>query len=109
MKPSLVQHLVCPYEDSPLQVEVTEMDGREIKEGLLRTPSGRTYPIRGGVPRFVNSDDYVASFSRQRQYVRSHFETYLREFNYESAAELFVHSTGFDLSDLDGLTLDAGC
>jgi SAM-dependent methyltransferase len=109
MKPSFVNHLVCPIDGSPLQLEITEMDGEEVKEGGLRTPAGRTYPVRAGIPRFVAGDDYVATFSRQRQHVRSHFDTYRREFNYETAAELFVRSTGFDLSHLDGLTLDAGC
>jgi SAM-dependent methyltransferase len=109
MKPSLVNHLVCPYEGSPLSLEIMETDGQEVKEGRLHTASGRTYPIRAGVPRFVASDDYVATFSRQRQLVRSHFETYRREFDYNTAAELFVQSTGFDLARLDGLTLDAGC
>jgi SAM-dependent methyltransferase len=109
MKPSFVNHLICPDEGSPLQLEIKEMDGEEVKEGLLRTPSGRTYSVRNGIPRFVTSDDYVATFSRQRQYVRSHYETYQREFDYGAAAELFSRSTGFDLSRLDGLTLDAGC
>lgn len=109
MKPSLINHLVCPNEGSRLSLEVHQMEGDEVKEGLLRTPSGRAYPIRAGVPRFVASDDYVATFSRQRRYVRTHFETYQREFNYSEAAELFMRSTGFDLSDLKGLTLDAGC
>ncbi len=85
------------------------MDGEEVKEGLLRTPSGRTYPIRAGVPRFVADDKYVTTFSRQRRYVRTHFDTYRQEFDYTDAAELFMRSTGFNLSDLDGLTLDAGC
>lgn len=109
MKLSFIQHLVCPHEGTPLQLEITRMDGEEVIEGSLRTPSGRIYPIRAGVPRFVNSDAYVTTFSRQRQHVRAHFETYRREFNYQSVADLFVRSTGFDLSRLDGLTLDAGC
>jgi SAM-dependent methyltransferase len=109
MKPSFVNHLVCPFERSPLALEIHEMDGDEVQEGLLHTPSGRSYPIRAGVPRFVASDDYVNTFSRQRQHVRSHFDTYRREFDYNKAAELFIHSTGFDLSHLDGLTLDVGC
>jgi uncharacterized protein YbaR (Trm112 family) len=66
MKPSFVNHLICPDEGSPLQLEIKEMDGEEVKEGLLRTPSGRTYSVRNGIPRFVTSDDYVATFSRQR-------------------------------------------
>ena len=109
MKPSFVNHLVCPVEGSPLTLEIHEMEGDEVKEGILLTPSGRLYPIRAGVPQFVTSDDYVATFSRQRQHVRSHFDTYRTEFDYKEAAELFTRSTGFDLSHLDGLTLDVGC
>ena len=85
------------------------MDGGEVKTGVLRARSGRMYPIRAGVPRFVTSDNYVTTFSRQRQHVRAHFDTYQREFDYNDATELFARSTGFDISSLDGLTLDAGC
>lgn len=109
MKPSFINHLVCPYEGSRLTLEIQEVQGDEIVKGLMRTPSGRTYPIRGGVPRFVTDDGYVTTFSQQRRHARAHFDSYRRNFDYGEEAELFVRSTGFDLSNLDGLTLDAGC
>jgi SAM-dependent methyltransferase len=109
MKRSLVAHLRCPEDGGPLQLEVDQMDAGEIKSGFLRSATGRTYPIRNHIPRFVDGDEYAATFSRQRQHVRQHFETYRREFDVTDAAELFVKSTGIDLSRLDGPTLDAGC
>jgi SAM-dependent methyltransferase len=109
MKPWLVDHLVCPEDGSPLLLDIGEMDGDEVKTGILRSPSGRVYPIRNWVPRFVAADDYSGTFSRQRQHVREHFDIYRRAFDDDAAARLFVQSTGLDLSHLEGLTLDAGC
>ena len=109
MKQSLLAHLRCPEDGSPLQLEVAQMDEGEIKSGFLRSASGRIYPIRDYIPRFVDGDQYTTTFTRQRQLERRHFETYQREFDAADAAELLVRSTGFDLSRLDGLTLDAGC
>src|SRR3954453_18531312 len=34
------------------RVDATDADGR-VREGVLRSESGRTYPIRNGIPRFV--------------------------------------------------------
>jgi SAM-dependent methyltransferase len=109
MKPSFVDNLICPDGGGPLQLEISKMEGEEVKEGLLHAASGLTYPVKAGVPRFVANDDYAATFSRQRQYVRSQFDTYRREFDYQETRELLVRSTGFDLSQIEGLTLDAGC
>lgn len=109
MKPSLVDHLSCPVDGAPLHLEIAEMEAEEVKTGTLRSALGRDYPIRDYIPRFVDDDTYAASFSRQRQHVRQHFEAYRRDFDEDAAAELLVQSTGFDLACLDGLTLDAGC
>jgi SAM-dependent methyltransferase len=109
MKPSLVDHLACPVDGIPLSLEIAEMTAGEVKTGVLRSARGREYRIRDWVPRFVDGDDYAASFSRQRQYVLRHLDTYRRDFDEDTAAALFVRSTGFDLAGLDGLTLDAGC
>jgi SAM-dependent methyltransferase len=109
MKPFLIDYLVCPEDSSPLRLQIDDMDGSEVITGMLYSRSGHEYPIRHGVPRFVRDDEYATTFSRQRQHVRDHFETYLREFDNAAAAKLFIDSTGFDLSHLSGLTLDAGC
>ncbi len=69
MLESMVQHLVCPDTGAPLRLVVTRQEGREILEGSL-SAGERSYPIRGGVPRFVEHDkletaqkDTVDSFS----------------------------------------------
>jgi SAM-dependent methyltransferase len=107
MKQSLLAHLRCPEDGSPLQLEIAEMDDREIKSGFLRSATGRVYPIRDYIPRFVDADKYTSTFTRQRRLERQHLDQ--REVDAQDEAELLVKSTGFDLSRLDGLTLDAGC
>jgi SAM-dependent methyltransferase len=108
MKRLLLNHLVCPCDSSALALEILEEDRNgEILRGTLRSAEGRTYPIERGVPRFVESDQYATTFSRQRQLVRKHWNSYRLDDNEER--KLFVASTGFDLRGLDGLTLDAGC
>jgi SAM-dependent methyltransferase len=109
MKPSFAEHLVCPADRVPLQLQIVEMQDGEVKTGKLRSAKGREYQIRNFVPRFVDGDDYTASFSRQREHVWRHFDTYRDDFDEVAASQLFLQSTGFDLTRLDGLTLDAGC
>lgn len=109
MKRSLLDHLRCPVDGSRLELDITEIEDGEIKTGSLRSSAGREYPIRKFIPRFVDGDDYTVSFSRQREHVQRHFDTYRRDFDEHAAAQLFLRSSGFDLSCLDGVTLDAGC
>ena len=62
MKKRLLEFLVCPATHSRLELEISRSDDDEIIEGLLRSPLGQTYPVRGGIPRFVSSEAYAASF-----------------------------------------------
>ncbi len=42
------------------------VEGDEVMAGALTCPLCRTaYPVRGGVPRFVESGAYAPSFGRQ--------------------------------------------
>lgn len=109
MKRSLVKHLVCPVDGIPLELEIAETEGGEVKTGTLRSAKGREYRVRNFVPRFVDGDDYTSSFSRQREHVQRHFDSYRNGFDEAATTRLFRQSTGFDLSRLDGVTLDAGC
>lgn len=109
MKESLVGHLVCPIDGTPLELVITEVEGGEIKTGELRSSMGRTYAIQRFIPRFVDADRYATTFSKQRELARKHFDQYRLNFDDHAAKELFVDSTGFDLTRLDGITLDAGC
>lgn len=56
--------LCCPKSRAPLELAEDHeraADG-EILEGILASPSGDRYPIRGGIPRFVDDPQYNASW-----------------------------------------------
>jgi SAM-dependent methyltransferase len=108
VKRSLVQHLVCPLTHDPLTLEVVDADETgEVKTGWLHTSAGLRYPVRNWVPRFVEDDRYSTTFSHQRQYYLRHIA--VPQYDAADCAELFTASTGFSLSEAQGLTLDAGC
>lgn len=68
MREAHAAHLVMPETGAPLRLEVTGREGDEILEGELRAPGGQSFPIRRGVPRFV---DHAALPSEQRDTVES--------------------------------------
>jgi SAM-dependent methyltransferase len=90
--------LVCPKCKSPL-----------IRRGevLLCSADGRQFPILRGIPRFVDSDNYVRSFSFEWN---THKTTQLDTFRRDGSSEdIFCKKTGFKAEDLRGkLVLDAG-
>lgn len=57
MRASLLDILVDPVSKSQLTLVDERVDGLEVTEGALTTPSGATYSIRNGIPRFVITDD----------------------------------------------------
>jgi SAM-dependent methyltransferase len=67
MKPSAVSSLRCPLcKPGVLTTESEAVVGDEIVQGRLRcTSCGSRYPIEGGVPRFVEVDNYTGSFGLQ--------------------------------------------
>jgi len=108
MHASLLPLLVCPNTgfDLRLQDAVYAPDG-SIESGALRVQNGRAYPIRHGIPRFVDADAYVSSFSAQRRYLRKRFTAWQEETGREA---LFESTTQLPLAELrDRLVLDAGC
>ena len=55
MKRQLLDYLACPSCNSELSLNVLEEEGTEIITGELRCRScERTYPVRGGIPRFAD-------------------------------------------------------
>jgi SAM-dependent methyltransferase len=110
MKTSLLRHLVDPHNGDVLTLDVTKRDGDEIIEGTLSNSIGGVYPIVRGIPRFISSDLYANTFSRQRQLARQHFGTYKSGADrHKNDVDLFERTTGFSLSKMNGVTLDAGC
>lgn len=76
-------------------------------EGGLLTSQGRHYPVVGGIPRFVESDNYVASFSFEWN---THNQTQIDWVTGGGSSEAFFREkTGLTPMDLRGkLVLDAG-
>jgi SAM-dependent methyltransferase len=109
MKRDLVQWLCCPdcrtdmvlVDDTPSQPEVD-------RGTLACRTCGVAYPIVRGVPRFVSSDAYVASFSFEWNRWNT---VQLDSANGRQESEVtFREKTGFTPDDLRGkLVLDVGC
>ena len=108
MKESLVPLLRCPESGSPLRLEVEERAEGEIKQGRLIAANSRIYPIRDFVPRFVASDDYVASFSHEwNRWSTIQLDSVNGS---ETSLKRFVDVTGRRPSELQGkLIMEAGC
>ena len=108
MKASFLGLLACPTCGSPFSLGAATHEGSEILEGTLSCQGcGRRYPIVRGVPRFVDSGTYAASFGRQWrwfQLVQLDSANGGRE-----SADAFTATTGWTDEDVrDRLVLDAG-
>ena len=98
--------LIDPIDGSPLDLcDAVEGDGRVVS-GVLVGRSGRRYRIDAGVPRFVDDDEHLASFSFEW---RRHATTLLDGRLDGDAARAFVTYTAFDAPLVAGArVLDAG-
>lgn len=108
MKPRLRDLLVCPRCKSDLALRAEETIGEEIVTGSLGClPCGSSYPIRGGIPRFVGDDAYAASFGDEWHRFRT---VQLDSANGTRESEdAFRLKTGLGPDDVRGrLVLDAG-
>ncbi len=64
MKKRLIEIIVCPECRGELSLNVTLLEGEEVKDGLLACKGcGKSYPVRDYIPRFVSMDKYVDTFS----------------------------------------------
>ena len=108
MKPALLDILACPRCKESLDLRTDAGDGIEVHEGTLRCPMcGRNYRITGGIPRFVESGSYAASFGRQWHWFRR-VQLDSQSGSNESARTLEA-TTGWTEADYRGrLVLDAG-
>src|SRR5688500_8803465 len=63
MHPRFVDILRCPETGEPLSLDpLVTLETGMVWAGVLRSPSGKQYPIVRGVPRFVAREQYAASF-----------------------------------------------
>lgn len=109
MKSEIVQVLRCPVSHSRLRL----VDGRRVDEeitaGTLVSADGaHRYPIRDGVPRFVQDDDYATSFGFQWNKFR---QTQLDSHSgLPISADRFYSFSEWRPEELEGRrVLDAGC
>ena len=72
MKTTALDVFVCPACRGRLDLRVRAKLGAEILEGRLICGDCRaSYPISGGVPRFVPDDAYAGSFGYQWHWFRT--------------------------------------
>ena len=100
--------MVCPSCKEQLSLHIGSRLGQEILEGSLACEGcAATYPIRGGVPRFVPEGAYAQSFGSQWNWFRT---VQLDSLNSSTASERALRATtGWSDADYPGrLLLDAG-
>lgn len=112
MKKDLLEILKCPDCQGDLKLISTEVEGEEIKEGSLTCCCGRNFLIKRFIPRFVEDDKYVTSFSFEW---KKHQRTQLDSANqnrimFGESRRSFEQRVDFPLSQLkDKIILDVGC
>jgi 2-polyprenyl-3-methyl-5-hydroxy-6-metoxy-1,4-benzoquinol methylase len=91
--------LICPKSNTPLK-----------KSGdMLVSSEGNKYPVKNGVPRFVEEDNYSTSFGEQwNNFFATQLDSYTRK---SITADRLANCLGSDLQGkLEGKTiLEAGC
>lgn len=109
MRARLLEILACPQCSGKLALSPPATNGTDIREGTLSCGKcNSTWPIRGGIPRFVSSEDYSSSFGLQWNQFR------LEQIDTASGARLseqrFFAETGWSQEWMNGKwLLDAGC
>jgi SAM-dependent methyltransferase len=108
VKTTALEFLGCPRCRQSLTLEVRSQRGREILEGGLRCAAcGSSYPIRGGVPRFVPQGAYAQTFGSQWNWFRT---VQIDSLNASTISDRALRdTTGWSDSEYRGrLLLDAG-
>jgi SAM-dependent methyltransferase len=108
MKTAALNVYVCPSCKGGLRLTPDRWEGREVMEGTLSCIScPASYPVRRGVPRFVESGDYASTFGRQWNYFRTvQIDSVNRN---DRSLQMLRETTGWGEEALNGkLLLDAG-
>lgn len=118
MDKALVEILADPASGEALELEPGAVDGDgEVVEGALRSPDGRSYTIKDGIPRFVEIADAgqqqtADTFGYKWQQRDSYDSPGFREFAMGWFLERYGFGSEQELRDFfrdRRLTLDAGC
>lgn len=109
MLESLLEKICCPKCGSKFDLAISTRKGTQIESGqLICSDCKKKYPIDGGIPRFVPSENYGETFGRQWQ------RFYKQQLDSLSGTTLsfdrFYEVTHWKEEDLKGLwILDVGC
>ena len=107
MKLSFLDLVACPKCGAQLQSSGSAEGATELEVGELRCENGHTFPVLGGIPRFVDSQLYVENFGFEWNV---HARTQLDAGSSDESERTFRAKTGFTPEDLHGrLILDVGC
>ena len=109
MKLILLDILRCPETRERLRIESAEWEGDRVRNGwLISEPSGKRYPVRDFVPRFVATSNYADNFGMQwNRFRTTQLDSYSGQ---DISARRFWNATGWRPEELAGRwVLDAGC
>jgi uncharacterized protein YbaR (Trm112 family) len=104
MKSDLLDYLCDPMTGAPLRLEAKTLAGDEIIEGALIAPSGRCYPIRNGIPRFVEAEQFATVESFGDQWTHFNFIEQKQHWLEHTIANTFGSTDVFR----DRIVVDAG-
>jgi SAM-dependent methyltransferase len=105
----LLTILACPSCKRELTCDAAPNAEAEVMEGALRCAGcARTYPITGGIPRFVADEDYAGSFGLQWNCFKTEQLDSVNGTNLSQAR--FRNETRWEEGSMQGeWMLDAGC
>lgn len=114
MNPKFLKFLCCPNTKLSLSVKIFEIfKNGNIKSGkLINSNNTFSYPIINGIPRFVNSQEYLSNFGFEwRKWSRIQFDSSnVGKIMQNHTNEMFSKITEFEESNIKGkYILEFGC
>jgi ubiquinone/menaquinone biosynthesis C-methylase UbiE len=109
MNRDLCALLACPNCRQHLTLKTSSPLDEDVESGTLTcTGCGATYPVEGGVPRFVPAENYSKSFGFQwNRFRRTQLDSFTGQ---PISRRRFVAQSGWSEADLAGAcVLDLGC
>lgn len=100
MKAALLDILRAPGTRAPLKLEGASAPGGETEAGTLRSADGRSYQVRGGIPRFTAMEDAGQAQTRDAfGFKWAKQDTYDSEASRDRMARWLVERYGFESVD----------
>ncbi len=107
MKPEFVDLLCCPADQGALTSVHSATAHNGMESELRCSECGKVYPVRNGIPRFVDTDQYAGNFSHEWTVHRT---TQLDSDVQNVSEKTFAEKTGWTADDVRGKrVLDIGC